>query len=304
MTCSGANQNCACSGDAQCTIVCDGADDCKDSKLICPEGHDCSVVCADVACNKARITGPVGYDFNLYCDGDASCVDAKVDSVNSSHVMYSCGGKDACKGAHTVINCGTGFCELLFTGESSGSDAKIFTNNAQAFSCVGRYAPCPDNYQLPCNTAITCTLSQLFNDQKCQCECPPDVSRVCPTNYKWDDQVCDCVLSCPYAPPTEEECAYFGLVPRDCSCVPSNYCCLTKGLVNPKRWRGLCWQGQSEAQCAELSTELCEWDSRQCLPNPPVNDFTPNRACYFRDQLCRWDGDCCSEYCALDGRCR
>ena len=24
------------------------------------------------------------------------------------------------------------------------------------------------------------------------------------------------------------------------------------------------------------------------------NDFTPNRACYFRDQLCRWDGGTCS----------
>jgi len=305
LTCTGANQRCECDGTRQCTIVCDGADDCKDSDLICPEGHDCSIVCAEVACNKARITGPKGHDFSIYCDGDAACVDAKVNSQGADHVMYSCGGKDACKGAHTMINCGNGFCELLFTGESSGSDAKIFTNNATAFECVGRYAPCPDNYQEPCNTGLQCAPAQLFNDQKCTCECPARAEGTnCPRNFKWDSTLCDCVVDCPYAPPTEEECAYFGLVPRDCSCVPSNHCCLTKGVNNPKSWRGLCWQGQSEKECMTLSSDLCEWNERQCLPNPPVNDFMPDRACYFREQMCRWDGDCCSEYCALDGLCR
>jgi len=63
----------------------------------------------------------------------------------AADVQYLCTGKDSCKGALTTTNCGTGFCEMEFTGESAGMDAKVYTNQALGFNCVGRYVFCPDN---------------------------------------------------------------------------------------------------------------------------------------------------------------
>jgi len=299
--CSGTNAHCECSGDRQCAIVCEAASDCKDSRLLCAEGFDCAVVCEHSACGKARVSGPIGADLRMYCDGDSSCGDAVLDTEAARHLFLSCGGKDACKGAHTVVNCGGGHCELQFSGESAGSDALILPHDATAFECVGRYAQCPANYVAPCNTATQCSPAQLFNDAKCRCECPARAGGTeCPRDHRWSEQSCSCEMSCPYAPPTAEECAFFGLLPMGCECVPSNFCCHSA----LKRDRGICWGAQSEAECSALSSELCWWDPRQCHGNPPQNDFAPQpRGCHFQHALCRWDGDCCSEYCALNGRC-
>jgi len=121
-------------------------------------------------------------------------------------------------------------------------------------------------------------------------------------------ETCQCELSCPYDPPTAEQCAYFGLKARDCSCYPSRHCCLTSStangnLLNSKQWAGLCWSATSELECNALSTDLCTWDVTNCLPEPPVNTIQPDRPCHFMDELCRWDGDCCSEYCGTNGKC-
>ena len=84
---------CECSGKSACTIRCDSADSCKDATLLCANNYDCSVVCADKACNKATIVAPDKHDFSLYCAGLSSCADANIQAELARHVSYHCGGK-------------------------------------------------------------------------------------------------------------------------------------------------------------------------------------------------------------------
>lgn len=364
--CAGSGVRCQCDGTRQCVIQCLSKDDCKDSQLLCPEGHWCSVECSDITCVNARVTGPVAHDFSISCQGTNSCEDARVNSVAAADVTVSCGGKDACKGSQ--LNCGTGHCSMAFQGESAGADARILVNDAMSFKCSGS-TRCPADFtaapttppptpppptpkpsfvivkpptlpvgiplvpapapgsgtgsgsstipstptvpttKAPCSTAMTCPLAQLFNDAECRCECPYRAEgTTCPLLHVWNENECRCQLDCPYDPPTEAECAYFGLRPRDCSCYPSTHCCLTANVgptasSNPLQWAGLCWSAVSELECNALSTDLCRWDTANCLADPPVNSIQPDTPCQFMDALCRWDGDCCSEYCGANGRC-
>merc|ERR1719464_2248903 len=88
---------CECSGTSACTVRCDSSDSCKDATLICANNYDCSVVCADNACNKAAIVGPDKKDFSLYCEGlftgDSSGMDANIEVGFA--VGFSCVGRYA-----------------------------------------------------------------------------------------------------------------------------------------------------------------------------------------------------------------
>ncbi len=134
IACKGTATKCECDGTKPCILQCDAVDSCKDSTLICPANYDCTVICGDSACNKAAIAGPMGSDFSIYCDGVASCGDMAVETDFAKNVLFSCGGKDSCKGAGTDIRCGSGLCSLSFTGEASGDSANIQTNNALGFT--------------------------------------------------------------------------------------------------------------------------------------------------------------------------
>ena len=225
---------------------CESLDSCKDATLICPLNYECNVICADKACSKAVIVGPQQADFKLFCLGTASCVDAKIQSEQARDVLYECSGKDSCKGALTDVNCGSGICELLFVGESSGDSAIIHPNSALGFSCVGRYAPCPENYLAPC-PSIQCEANQSLNPSTCRCECSSNPSGVCPGNYYvFDEQSCECV--CPLNAPSPQLCASMGKAWRDCSCYDSNHCCFTS-VPEYKPWRGLCWNEITAAGC-------------------------------------------------------
>ena len=156
---------CECDGTRPCSLQCTATDACIESTLVCPVDFACDVTCGDKACNKALVVGPNGADFSLLCEGTASCGDAQVQSERARDVLYRCGGKDACKGAGTQINCGAGLCALVFSGEASGDSATIHTNGALGFSCEGRYAACPDNYEPPCTkeaAGSSCTAAQTL----------------------------------------------------------------------------------------------------------------------------------------------
>jgi len=236
-------------------------------------------------------------------------VDVMLDTELANEVKGIFSGKDAGKGALTAVNCGKGVCELEFTGEASGTDAKILTNNALGFNCIGRYAFCPDNYAPPCAgvSATDCTSAQFFNLVTCQCECPynPDGTS-CPNALQvFNPLTCRCELNCPSNAPTERECALKGLEWRDCACEGSNYCCRTSSsAIDYKLWAGYCWDETTEEGCNAEPNSRCVWSPNNCLPNPPVNTLNRKKACKFNSEQCSRDRDCCSEFCRIDGTCR
>merc|ERR1712083_37304 len=216
--------------------------------------------------------------------------------------------KDSCKGALTTLNCGTGLCEMDFTGEAAGTDAKVYTNQALGFQCVGRYVFCPDNYSPPCaGSARDCTAAQFFSLVNCQCECPynPDGTN-CPNALQvFNHETCQCDFSCPANSPTERDCYIQGLEWRDCACEGSNYCCQTSSSsIDYKLWAGYCWDEITEAGCNAEPNGRCTWSPNNCLPNPPVNTKDRKNACKFNNERCSKDKECCSEFCKVDGSCR
>lgn len=175
---------------------------------------------------------------------------------------------------------------MRFPGEAAGDSAKILTNNALGFDCVGRYAACPDNYgPSVCGEPVGgCVGSQVWNRDACRCECAGNVLGVCPGSHVWDVERCECVVSAVVQRQREEV----------------GYCCLTDFRI----FAGECWGKRSERACGEMGSHLgCYWDVRNCLPDPPVNDVNVDRACRFAGEECRRDGDCCSEHCRVNGMC-
>ena len=79
------------------------------------------------------------------------------------------------------MTCGVGLCETLFTGDSSGMDAHIEVGFAVGFSCVGRYADCPNNFDPPCAGLgeCPCAATQCFAQRDlfdgCKCKCPQEL---------------------------------------------------------------------------------------------------------------------------------
>jgi len=309
LSCTGTAATCECNNAQPCIIQCDTMDSCKDSTLICPRDYDCTVECGDHGCDKAAVTGPTGSNFDINCYGVSSCVDVAVESSMADNVNYVCSGKDSCKGAGTKVNCGSGRCNLQFTGEASGDSATINTNFAIGFKCEGRYAPCPPNYLPPCpgQGAAACTAAQVFNQELCRCECPylPDAATGCPGAQVFNSKTCQCELNCAAGTPTAAQCASQGLVWRDCACYDSNYCCLTNPVQQePKQWAGLCWGETQEVSCLAQPNQRCIWAPRNCLENPPRNALDPSKSCGFSTVACAKDSDCCSEFCKPDGLCR
>lgn len=259
--------------------------------------------CADNACTKATVLGPKNADFSIFCDATAACTDIAVFTSYADDVLFSCGGKDSCKGHDSRINCGTGMCELLFLGESSGDSAVINVNDAQGLSCVGRYAPCPDNFEPPCPIGSgqeSCVAPRVWDTRTCSCDCPAELIRACGAFSFFNEQTCSCQTSCPHWAPSEAECQRLGLQWRDCECVESSYCCLSMRT----QWNGMCWGETTADGCAAVLGQRCEWDAANCLPQPPVNALDPSKPCGFADAPCASDVDCCSEICKADGFCR
>jgi len=311
IACSGIGQVCECDGTRPCVINCLDTDACMDSALICSPGFECDITCDGTAsCSKAIIIGPTGENFNLNCGGIASCGSASVESDFAADVRYQCSGKDSCKGAGTSIACGSGLCTLQFTGEASGDSASIATNTALGFQCEGRYAPCPPNYAPPCPGlgAAACVEGvHYFNEYSCECECPLNKDGVCAVGETFNARTCECEVVCPAGSPTAAECSSRGLVRRDgeCGCFESANCCLTSpSQTDPKQWAGLCWGETMRMFCEGQPNQRCVWDTKNCLPDPPVNVLNPGKACGFAEAPCASDADCCSELCRVDGLCR
>jgi len=292
---------CACEPFSPCVVECEGKDACKNAQIECPVASECIVNCgADDACTKAKVTGPRDAEFSIYCDGTASCTDIAVLSAEAGDVHYSCGGKDACKGSGSRINCGFGLCTLMFTGESSGDSAQINVNGARGLQCVGRYAPCPDNFEPLCSEAdrLACKAPHTWNDVDCACECPAYSVAACGYYEVFNAATCECEQQCPPWSPDEALCASLGWAWRDCECA-SRYCCLAR----QQQWSGTCWAETSEAGCAAALGQRCVWDTTSCLQNPPVNSLDPITPCAFKDAECTADAQCCSEICKADGLC-
>jgi len=309
VSCSGIGAECKCNNARPCVLQCDAADSCTDSALICPPDFDCTVECGHSACGKAVVSGPIDRRFEMSCFGVASCGDVAVDSAMASDTLFVCSGKDSCKGAGTALNCGKALCSMLFSGESAGDSATISTNFAVGFSCEGRYAQCPPDFLAPCPApgASACTAAQVFDPERCRCECPfvPEAGSGCPGRQRFDSKSCRCEVDCAAGTPTEAQCAAQGLAFRDCACWDSNYCCLTNPVQpEPKQWAGRCWGETLEVSCLAQPNQRCVWSPNECLQNPPRNGLDPSRPCSFADIPCARDSDCCSEFCRADGLCR
>jgi len=241
---------------------------------------------------NALIRGPVGHDFNLYCDGTASCTNVNVESALSSDVYYSCGGKDSCKGALTNVRCGSGLCAMDFSGEASGDSAKIHVGNAMGFSCTGRYVSCPDNFvPKTCSEPVGgCPGVQTFSSTTCQCECAGNVMGICGRNDLFDWDRCQCIPD--GGGPVGG--VIGGSIGGSGNTASSGgaYCCLTNEVI----FRGECWQNRNEGACSGMNGYFgCYWDSNNCLAAAPT--------CAFSNAQCKSNRDCCSEHCRLNGEC-
>ena len=211
--------------------------------------------------------------------------------------------QDACKGSASRIHCGTGLCTLLFVGESSGDSAQIEVNAARGLQCVGRYAPCPDNFEPRCaeaeRRACADSAAHTWNDADCVCECPAAAEVLCPGYYEaLNEATCACEQQCPLWAPDEALCQRLGWAWRDCECA-SSYCCLAR----QPQWRGACWAETTGAGCEAVLGQRCVGDENSCLQHPPVNVLRPATPCLFTGVSCASDAECCSEICKADGLC-
>jgi len=302
--CSGQNADCRCEPHSPCIIQCESKDACQNARLACPIASECIIHCGDNGCAKATILGPRDADFSIYCDSTAACTDMQVHTYDAANVLFSCAGKDACKGSGAQINCGNEMCTLLFLGESSGDSAQINVNGAKSLECVGRYAACPANFDVPCpiETDVLmagCEQPRRWNTKDCVCECPSELVIACGTHEIWNENLCECEINCPSWAPTEAQCDSIGMEWRDCQCVQSNYCCLSMR----KQWNGMCWAETTPEDCAAVLGQRCVWDTTQCMNGPPVNALDPYQPCGFNGDHCTSNVDCCSEICKVDGLC-
>jgi len=224
LVCSGHEAECHCEDDAPCIIECEAKDACQNARLACPLSSECTIHCGNNGCAKATVLGPRDADFSIYCDSTAACADIEVYTHNAANVLFSCGGKDACKGSHAQINCGNGMCELLFLGESAGDSAQINVNGAKALECVGQSAACPDNFAMaegvvsqgeepfkalcPIGSDLIkadCVEPRVWNENECGCGCPKESVGSCAQYEIWNEKLCECQPSCPHIEREMEE---------------------------------------------------------------------------------------------------
>jgi len=215
-------QSCACSNTKPCLIQCISPDACKDAVLQCPTDFDCHLICADTACDKVQVTGPVANNLIVECLGDSSCMNANFEGAEAFDVDITCDGIDSCKGAATYLTCGLGECNIQCTGEVSCDAAQISVGITKSFICFGASAPCPPNFTaapapaptpeptMPCQgmPECPCNYQECFEQRDpvtCGCSCPFEIlllayqgsPAICGTNtpLMYLDNACAC--GCP-----------------------------------------------------------------------------------------------------------
>lgn len=299
---------CQCSGNQACTIKCADADSCKDAHLICSPDHDCTIVCMEKACNKAQVTGPVGHDFTMLCEGDAACMDANMMANEADMVRYTCGGKDACKGAGSKLNCGVGHCFVDCSGDSSCDSSDINPNAAVSFDCYGRDAPCPRSYTaapVPLPTVsptdacfglgdCPCNFRMCFEQRDpvtCECHCPfeillmahrgaPEICGMENTALRYIDSGCAC--DCPPGSMPPGGCPAGQRFNSDtCSCeCPGVVECAGASTLNPNTCQCECptWAPKA-SDCLALNKVLRDCECQCPIPCAGPGQIQSSSSC-------------------------
>lgn len=312
VVCDGAS--CACSNTQACTIQCTAGDACKDSTLLCPADYDCTLVCADNTCDKAKVTAPVGHDFTVLCTGESACMNANFMASEARDTSYTCSGKDGCKGASTKINCGLGHCTVDCSGEATCDSSDIMPGSALSFDCYGRDAPCPRSYTAapvpeptfsptdacfgmgPC----PCLNAQCFEERDpvtCECQCPFEIlllahrqdpaicTHLLPAgmgndNHVYIDSSCSC--DCPVGAYPDGGCPggqFFNEDACACEC-PLVMECGGSSILNPVTCQCECpsWAPKA-SDCLALNKVLRDCECQCPIPCPGAGQIQSSSSC-------------------------